>query len=44
MRNATPSRVISNIWLVAVMMAVDMTVGCARSPGVPAGACMQLTV
>jgi phospholipid-binding lipoprotein MlaA len=38
MQNATPSRVISNSRLVAVMMVVGMAVGCARSPGVPAGA------
>ena len=34
MQNATPSRVISAMWLVALMMAI----GCARSPGLPAGA------
>jgi ABC-type transporter lipoprotein component MlaA len=38
MQNATPSRVSSNTSLVAVMMVVGMAVGCARSPGVPAGA------
>jgi phospholipid-binding lipoprotein MlaA len=38
MLNATQPRVISAMWLLAMMMVVGMAVGCARSPGVPAGA------
>jgi phospholipid-binding lipoprotein MlaA len=38
MLNATQPRLISAMWLFAVVMVVGMAVGCARSPGVPAGA------
>src|SRR5262245_27479544 len=38
MENATPPCVIPAKWLLAVVMLVGMAVGCARSPGVPAGA------
>jgi ABC-type transporter lipoprotein component MlaA len=38
MQNVTLPRVISAMWLLALVMAVGMAVGCARSPGVPAGA------
>lgn len=38
MQNARPPREIAAVWLLALMMAVGMAVGCARSPGVPSGA------
>jgi ABC-type transporter lipoprotein component MlaA len=38
MLNATRPRLVSAVWLLAVVMVVGMAVGCARSPGVPAGA------
>src|SRR5262249_56182589 len=37
-QSTTPSRSISIIWLVALVMASGIAVGCARSPGVPSGA------
>src|SRR4030095_15170218 len=44
MLNATPPREISAMWLLALVMAVGMAVGCARSPGVPSGAAGDGTV
>src|SRR4029453_16247429 len=44
MENATPHRVISAMWLLAVVMAAGIAVGCARSPGVPSGAAGDGTV
>ena len=38
MQNATPPRVTSVMWLLAVVIAVGMASGCARSPGVSSGA------
>jgi ABC-type transporter lipoprotein component MlaA len=38
MQNATPPRMISAMWLLALVLAVGMAVGCAHSPGVPSGA------
>jgi len=38
MQSKTPSRSISIIWLVALVLASGIAVGCARSPGVPSGA------
>jgi phospholipid-binding lipoprotein MlaA len=38
MQNATPRRVISDFWLLALVMAAGVAVGCARSSGVPSGA------
>jgi len=38
MQSTTPSRSISTMWLVALVMAAGLAVGCARSPGVPSGA------
>jgi phospholipid-binding lipoprotein MlaA len=38
MQNATSLRVISAMWLLALVMAVGMAVGCAGSPGVSSGA------
>jgi hypothetical protein len=38
MQSTTPSRSISIISLVALVMASGMTIGCTRSPGVPSGA------
>ena len=38
MQNATPPRATSVMWLLAVVIAVGMASGCARSPGVPSGA------
>jgi phospholipid-binding lipoprotein MlaA len=38
MQNATPPRVTSVLWLLAVVIAVGMASGCARSPGVSSGA------
>jgi phospholipid-binding lipoprotein MlaA len=44
MQDATPPREISAMWLLALVMAVGMAVGCARSPGVPSGAAGDGTV
>ena len=38
MQSTTPSRSISTMWFVALVMAAGLAVGCARSPGVPSGA------
>ena len=37
MPSTTPSRSISTMWLVALVMAAGLAVGCTRSPGVPSG-------
>jgi len=37
-QSTTPSRSISIIWLVALVVVSGIAVGCARSPGVPSGA------
>lgn len=37
MPNATTPRLASVMWLLALVVAVGMAVGCARSPGVPSG-------
>jgi len=38
MQSTTPSRSISTMWLLALVMAAGLAVGCAHSPAVPSGA------
>ena len=38
MQSTTPSRTIWTTWLLALVMAAGLAVGCAHSPGVPSGA------
>src|SRR4029453_3673552 len=38
MQSTTAPTGSSAMWLIALVMAVGMAVGCARSPGIPAGA------